>query len=437
MMNDLSKRVLIIGTVPYRQSGTSRALDSFFHDWDNQDLHQIFSDRNMPFKGHCSSLFQITDVELIKARLSRKEVGTIFNRNDLIDERQSQKQKANESSLISICFKIGKKRTALTHLIRRMVWKKKYWLSKKMIEWVTCFNPECLFLSISDDFFIQDIGLYFANLFQIPIICQIDDDYIFNRKRSINPLYHLYKHMYENQIKEVMSKKTSAVYICDKIRDVYNAKYGIKGETIFLSSSIVRRPFIPINCNNPLIVYFGNIRLDRNKSLIDIANALFRINKSYYIEIYSDETDAKYIKPLKKCKNIHFCGSIPYEKVIKKTLASDLLLVVEGFSKNAIRSTKYSLSTKVADAVCSGANLFAYGTSESGAISYLKDNGCATVCCEKEGLVVALNELLKDIKIQKNNYDMSFIASKNHDLKNNNAIFKRIITEITKKEQEQ
>lgn len=427
-------RVLIIGTVPFKTDSPARALDSFFHFWPKDRLAQIFSDRTNPIKGHCSTLFQITDIDLIKRRFKRGDVGTIFSYDDLSYQESSSHSTKKENKFITFLFKVGKQRTSFTHLIRKLVWKRKYWLNQKLKSWVADFRPECIFLSISDDFFIQDIGLYFAELYRIPIICQIDDDYIFNRKFSINPFYHIYKRMYEKQIKRVMSKKTSAVYICDKIKKAYNTKYGISGETIYLSSGVDRRPFKPINCQKPSIVYFGSIRLDRFKSLIDIANALYQINDSFRIEVFSDEKDGKYINPLKKCKNIFFGGSIPYSDVVKKTSESDILLIVEGLSKFAIRSTRYSLSTKIADALTSGANLFAYGTNESGAIGYLKENDSAMVCTNREHLVEMLTKLIFNTAVQKKYYDMSLDASKNHMVVETCNAFMRLVSNLVGKE---
>ena len=43
-------RVLIVGTVPYRETATSRAFNSYFHGWDKACLAQIFSNPDTPKK---------------------------------------------------------------------------------------------------------------------------------------------------------------------------------------------------------------------------------------------------------------------------------------------------------------------------------------------------------------------------------------------------
>ena len=62
------KRVLIVGTVPYNEMSTSRAFDSYFRFWEKENLAQIFSNAKAPVKGHCGTLFQITDERMLKSR---------------------------------------------------------------------------------------------------------------------------------------------------------------------------------------------------------------------------------------------------------------------------------------------------------------------------------------------------------------------------------
>ena len=58
-------RVMIVGTVPYNTKSTSRAFDAYFHYWEKENLAQIFSNTKKPCKGHCKTLFQITDYRAV------------------------------------------------------------------------------------------------------------------------------------------------------------------------------------------------------------------------------------------------------------------------------------------------------------------------------------------------------------------------------------
>ena len=67
-------RVLIVGTVPYNTKSTSRAFDAYFHYWEKENIAQIFSNTKKPCKGHCETLFQITDHRVLQRWMGKKSI---------------------------------------------------------------------------------------------------------------------------------------------------------------------------------------------------------------------------------------------------------------------------------------------------------------------------------------------------------------------------
>lgn len=433
MVNDMSHpRVLIVGTVPYDPNSQSRAFDAYFHNWEKENVRQIFSDPNTPIKGHCSSLYQITDKMMLARRFKRSTaVGIVYRYEDL-PETRDRASAGGSGGLIKKLYALGKRKTPFNRFARKWLWKTKYWNTEKLRDWLDEFDPECVFLAFSDDFFINEIALFVADRFGIPIMTCIGDDYYFNDKKSISPLYRLYRRKYKKLIDKVFAHKCSAIYISDKIRDKYNEYFNLNGDTVYLTSDIPRRDFRPINREAPLITYCGNIRLGRNESLADVADALSEINKDYKLEIYTAETDKKYTDLLVKNKNVDFKGKIPYEKVVETFGMSDIVLIVEGFDGEDVNLTRYSLSTKAADSITSGCQIITYGSGECGVVEYMKGTDCSVVCTEKSQLVAAIGRLIEDIDLQKKLYDRSFaVMRENHDLGKSNAksedLFEKLI----------
>lgn len=424
-------KILIVGTVPYNEKTTSRAFASYFTGIPRENLAQIFSNPKTPIKGHCATLYQITDQRLLYRRIHKHiDTGRIFWYDELDSEWKDNELEVN-SRIMSKMYRLGKKKNALMYLIRKIIWKRKYWCTEKLNSWLESFNPNCVFLSFSDDFFIPQIALYVAEKFKIPIISSIGDDYYFNYNFSISPLYHIYKLMYRALIRRVFRHDGSAIYIGEKIKDKYNFVFGLKGETVYLTSSIKRREFKAIKRNTPIISYFGNIRLGRNRSLIDIATALGKINPEFKIDIYSNESDPKYYRMFKEHPNTVFHGSIAYSEVQKRTIESDILLVVEGFRKKDVSLSRYSLSTKVADALASGVAVLAYGSSECGAIEYAKKTGAIATCTKKEDLENIIIKLLGDKTYQKELYDRSIsVTENNHFLSKSTKIFQNVVNRV-------
>ena len=432
----MSRRILIVGTVPYNEKSTSRAFASYFCGMPRENLAQIFSNTKKPVKGHCNTLYQITDQRMLKRRFDPKiKTGVIYNYEDLGDAWESTDLEVG-SNTIAKMYNFGKKKNSLVYLIRKFVWKKKYWCTKELNDWMDRFNPECVFLSFSDDFFIPQIALYVAEKYDIPIISSIGDDYYFNYKKTISPLYHWYKLQYRALIRKIFRHPGSAIYIGNKIRDKYNSEFGLNGETVYLTSSIQRREFKPIDKMSPVISYFGNIRLGRNESLNQIGLVLGKIDSKYRLHVYSNETDPNFYRMLLDNPNVEFHGSVPYAEVQKRTIASDIIIVVEGFKKKDVDITRYSLSTKVADSLASGVSVLAYGSSECGAIEYCAETGCIVTCTNGDDLFEMINRLINDTALQHRNYvGAEIITEKNHRLIRSADIFRKIVERLTIKSQ--
>lgn len=418
-------RVVIVGTVPYNVRSSSRAFDAYFHFWKKDNLAQIFSNPKKPCKGHCSTFFQITDHRILKRWFSNVDTGIVYYDRELGESWDNSEYEVGK--IIKKAYKLGGKRTAFTHLARGLLWRKRFWCTDKLNEWLDEFNPECVFLAFSNDYFINEIALYVSKRYNIPMVSCIGDDYYFNWRVTLNPFYNLYMITYRSLIRKVLSVKGSAIYISDKIRDKYNKEFSMNGETVYLSSTVKRRVFSLIKQDRPVITYFGNVRIGRNQSLCDIANALGEYNADYRIEVYSNEQDESYISILKKNPFIIFGGSIPYEQVQERMSNSDITLVVEGFEKSDVDISRYSLSTKAADALASGSIILTYGSIECGIIEYMKNTGASAVCTSRTELLPTIRELFNNETLQKIYYDQAVVMTKkNHTLERSCAVAEKV-----------
>ena len=421
-------KVLIIATTPYSENFSSRAMDAEFHFWGKENVAQIFTRNIVPTKGHCDELYQISDAKLLRRWLHKiKDTGLIYHYEDLAGSG------TNQITDDSAMQKLGTKHTPTIEILRRMLWRKKYWCTDELNAWLDKFQPECIFYNFSNHIFTQQIALYVANRYNIPIITAIGDDFYFNDQKSASPAYHLYRSIFKKLTRKILTRKnSSAVYCSDKIRDKYNGEFGLNGETIYLSSTIERKPFSPINTEAPVIAYFGNIRLGRNEALLDVATVLGKINPSYKLEVYSGEGDSSYYQALKDHPNVMYGGKVPYSQVQKRTSECDIVVVVEGFKPKDIDFTRYSLSTKAADSLASGAAVLTYGPEEAGVIGYLISTGATAVCTEPGKLEACIRKLLDDTNYQKQNYIKAVeICKKNHTIESSCAVFEGLVERVT------
>lgn len=425
-------KILIVGTVPYNKRSTSRAFESYFSGYDKSCLAQIFSNTKKPAKGHCQSLYQITDQRMVLRRFRRgMDTGVIFHDSELEPEWEDNSLEVNSAAFETL-YRMGTRKSPLIYLLRGLVWNKKYWCTEKLNRWLDEFRPECVFLAFSDDFFIPQIALYAAQRYQIPIVSCIGDDYYFNDRFSISPLYHLYRSRYKKLIRSVFAHGGSAIYISDKIRDKYNSEFRLDGQTVYLTSELKRRAFAPTPVQ-PRFAYFGNIGLGRYRSLYEIGVAIRNISPDYCLDIYSNQAEPEARKLFDSCPGIRFHGSISYAQVQEEIGKTDVFIVVEGFEEADINAVRYSLSTKAADALASGANILVYGSSEAGVVSYMMDTGAAVVCTDREALTDSIRLLLADTQLQKQRYENAVKATEqNHNLDSSTRIFRTVVDEAIK-----
>ena len=155
-------------------------------------------------------------------------------------------------------------------------------------------------------------------------------------------------------------------------------------------------------------------------------------NKIIKIVVYSAETNREFIKVLKDKPGVDYKGAVPYREVAKIMRDSDVVLIVEGFKKKDVRITRYSLSTKAADAMATGAQIFTYGSTDCGVIDYMASTKCSVVCSDPERLKDSLRRLIEDEELQKKLYSRSEVMSFEHHDKDRNlslseSLFRQLI----------
>lgn len=384
-MNKMKKqpKILIVDTQPYNTMVQSRALDSYFHKFKNENLMQIFSDPRTPCKGHCSILYQITDKQLFLRRFGKKnKVGRVFNISDLKAEWHS--------SDIQKVYR-PKNKTPLYRFIRKLVWKKRYWLTKELDTIVDSFQPDFVFVGFSKDFFIFEIAMHFSEKYNIPLILSIADDYVFYDEYKGQFLNRLYRKKYLQTVASLFKSDTICIFESQKIKNKYQEHFNVRGEVIHIASD-----FKPVICTGFDLkndwFYFGNLEFGRFNSLFQIADTLRLLGSNIMVHVYSKDIDKK------KCKinhpNLRLHHQIPYSKAIEISKNAGALIIAEGFDEKDVGMVEYSLSTKVGDLLCSGRPIIAYGDMRCGSIGFLIENDVGYVATSKEQLAVMIRDLL-------------------------------------------
>lgn len=243
----MRSKILLIMTNPFNTSDSSRTLDAYFHFWDKECLAQIFSRNVIPSKGMSSTMYQITDSSLLKKWFHKDiPIGKVYNYEDMVNENNIKV--ISDTSTINLGYKIGAKHSPVIEILRGILWRRKYWKTPQFIQWLDNYRPDCIVYNFSNHLFTQQIALFIAERYNIPIISIIGDDYYFNDSFSLNPFYLYFRYKFKKLTEQIMFRQgSSAVYCNQKIRDKYNTFFHMKGKTIYFNSALERRAFKPIN----------------------------------------------------------------------------------------------------------------------------------------------------------------------------------------------
>lgn len=136
----------------------------------------------------------------------------------------------------------------------------------------------------------------------------------------------------------------------------------------------------------PVFIYAGNLTPDRHHSLNTLANT---IGNNGVLKVFS---------PLEQIRDsngishlIEVNSSVAQSQVGELFASANVLVHVESFNPEAIKFTRYSLSTKIAECLACGAPLLYFGPSEIGVAKFLEENDCGVRAYCAEDLPDALS----------------------------------------------
>lgn len=425
-----NNRVLVISHNAFSTTNNmGKTLVSLFHDFKNNEIAQLYFHSFKPDIDKCSSWFQITDFDVLKSIVDRKECGNITTLN----QNESQDYKDNSQALI---YRIGKDHSSAKLLLRDLVWKIGRWNTENLYKWVESFNPTHIFFASGYSMFAYDVALTISRKYDIPLITYFCDDYYHENIKNLSPLYYVRKVLFKAKVNEIVKQSRDLVFISESMQKQYFQTFNINGHTIltpYLNSLEKKKSKNGIEF--PIkISYIGNVLLGRWELLVEIAKCISRINKKdNYIdfEVYSANASEQIIQALKIDGVNYYKGNLSSDKVKKKMIESDILLHVESFENQYIEKTRHSFSTKIADYLASGRYILAVGPDEVFSLKYLKNSEVAYIINDEDYIEKKIRDFFIENKLKDRYLTKALnLAEKNHNINENSKRLKNIIREI-------
>lgn len=387
-------RVLVVSHNVFSSSGNmGKTMMHMLAGIPPDNLAQLYFHQEIPTRRCCLHYFRMTDSNILHSLFTRKTEFRVFDASD-IDE--SAVQSRTDTGWLAKVYQFSRRRTSFIYFLRDTMWRFGKWKTKALLEWVQAFAPNVIFLAAGDYAFPYRIAIWLSDFLHIPIGMWCADDFY------IEPLNHgpFFRRIQCQQLvklaRKVIHRGGTIVTISDMMQRDYARLFQVPTKTIRISSAI-NHYSLPADFRSG-VVYVGNLGINRIVPLTELGRALraAAITGFETINVYSGERNSTILQQINKGNGLTYCGCISEREVERLLGTSKFIIFTEAFDNKSICRTKYSLSTKIAESLRSGACILAYGPSEIAAIDYLRRYRAAYILEKAEELPNAIRHLCEE-----------------------------------------
>lgn len=384
-------RVLVVSHNVFSASGNmGKTMMRMLAGISPENLAQVYFHQEIPTRTCCLRYFRITDSDVLRSVFTRRAHYRAFSSCD-IDEAASQSR--TDTGNLAKVYQFSRRRTPMIYFLRDTMWRLGKWKTRALEDWARAFSPDVIFFAAGDYAFSYRVALYLSGLLHVPITMWCADDYFIAPQQSRSLLRRLHCRRLRKLAQRVTERSKSVITISDAMQRDYAQLFGFPVQTIRISSDA--NPAALPRAQREGISYVGNLGIDRITPLVGLGRALKAAQLPGFetIRVYSGERNPATLAQITEENGLTFCGRLTEQGVERVLGASKFLILVESFDRSAIRRTKYSLSTKVAESLRSGACIIAYGPDEIASIEYLAQHRAACVLKSAQELPGAIRRL--------------------------------------------
>ena len=421
-------RVLVISHNVFSSSGNmGKTMMHMLAGIPANNVAQIYFHQEIPTRKCCLHYFRITDSNMLHSIFTRRAEFKVFEESD-IDE-SATRCRTDTGNLAKI-YQFSRRRTPLIYFLRDTMWKFGKWKTKALLEWVRAFAPNVIFLAAGDYAFPYRVAIYLADVLHIPIVMCCADDFYIEPVHNGSFLRRIQCKRLAKLAGRAIRQSGTIVTISDMMQRDYASLFQIPTKTIRISSE-ENRYELPTDSRSG-IVYVGNLGINRITPLVELGRALKAAQVSGFetIRVYSGERNPAILQQINENNGLTYCGCVSGQEVERILGASKFIIFTEAFDKKSICRTKYSLSTKIAESLRSGACILAYGPPEIASIDYLNQYHAAYILKEAE----ELPDVIRHLCTVHEEYDgytgrARSLAERLHNAKVNEGCLREIFTE--------
>lgn len=375
-------KVLIISNNPFSNYfNNGKTLEKLFAWVPKSDLAQLyFHDLFEPDFDYCFQYFKLSDKDILYNMLNGKKCGKKMFPIQM--EKAEDRKKLNQHKRL--------RDLSYLQIFRDYMWKLgcREYKKELMYKWIEDFSPSVIFFVGGNCGFAHELVWNIVEKYNIKLYSYFTDDYI------IYPCYSNWFRIFQKQRLKYIYRKTvmrsqNCFVIGEKMAISYAHYFKKQFIPIMNSISITDFPYpLPKKIGDKLVIsYFGNLALNRWKSIVDIARHLQKLNNTgnfdCLVKVYSTSLPNDNVLKRFSENNILYEGLVVGEEYRKAIIDSDILLHVESYDKMYRSLTRLSISTKIPEYLISKRPIIAFGPSEVASLTLLKENNIGYVVdCE-------------------------------------------------------
>lgn len=300
--------------------------------WRSEEKAEFYCDVEEPDYSAADNYFRVTDMQMLKAFIGKK-TEHIFNVNtdnsQTVSEQIDRKLVGKSVSRIPLWLKKRKYNFGLKWL-REILWEISPWGHKVLEYWIDEFAPDVVIYMVGESIFMDRLVLSTIKRTSAKLVLYNGEAYriidIKKRKGLERAYYYKVEKLYQ-RLNEISSL---TIFNCEQLMNGYLRVYPPSSRQIVAYNS-ASLDFVPYRSHSsPVISYFGNLGVGRVDSLVQIADVLYDIDHSLFIDLYGNATDEDIAK-FEQHTNIRYHGFVSAQVIHNVLEKSDILLHVESF----------------------------------------------------------------------------------------------------------
>ena len=411
------KKLLVVSYSGFSdQDANGKTLKALLSQWKPQNLMQFYAGNQTPDFSACQRYFQVTDIQAVKA-VWGKQSKHYFEKQEVNSTGSSQIVRTEKKTSRFMSFIKKHKYNYGIRMLREYLWMWSPWGKKELMEKIREFSPDAVFYMVGESFAFDWILLKILNRFPVPLILYNAEAYRIIDIKQRHGLDRIYCKKSEKSYARLNSLAKMVLYNCDYLKEHYQEFYenNVPAYTVYNGDVFETHKYQNLR-STPQISYFGNLGVGRVDSLIEIADALSKIDPDLKIDIYGKSTEENMSK-LNSKDNISLKGFVDQKKLGEVKNESDILLHAESFDPQIMPKLKFAFSTKIGQYLCAGRCIVSYAPEDMASSQYLLKNKCAVMITDHSQLEDKLYSVITDGQKRMEYAQKAHeIALKNHDM---------------------